>query len=451
MTRRHDNDGLRKRCDCSRRAWPKCSHPWHFNFKPRGGTTHYRFPLDRYAERPIATKDDAEAERDRLRTLIRTGQFPPAPTTPVVAATAGEITFAQFTTLWCERARADKSKTQRATDKGNCRRLAALALDGEQVGDVPIGRLTESDFEVMFSQLRTTLAAATQNKYRQTMLTLQKWGLKKGYLTRRWVSEEATEKNGTLEHRKGASRYRRLVADELDEHGQITTPGEEQRLLAHASPWLQRLIIAALESCCRRGELLSLLWSDVDWQRGKLRIRAENAKSGESRGIPISPTLRAVLDMIRHDPAGRLQPPGAHVFGDAIGRRVSSPKKAWETLVLKAHGYMPEWNGSTLSAASRAQYKAINLHFHDLRHEGASRLLEQGWPLHHVQGMLGHAEASTTSIYLNTTTHQLHDSMRRFAGPARPLPLRAVAQTPVVEHRPPCNDDTTGTQHAVVN
>jgi integrase len=372
---------------------------------------------------------------------------------PVVATTAAEITFAQFTTLWRERARADKSPKQRATDKGNCRRLAALALDGEQVGDVPIGRLTESDFEVMFSQLRTELANATLNKYRHTVLTLQKWGLKKGYLTRRWLSEDVvTEKGGTLAPKKGARRDRRLIPDELDEHGQITAPGEERRLLAHASPWLQRLIIAAIESCCRRGELLSLLWSDVDWQRGELRIRAENAKSGEPRAIPISPRLRAVLDMIRHDPAGLLQPPNAYVFGDAIGQQVSSPKKAWETLVLKANGHAPEWCGNgKLSAAARATYKAINLRFHDLRHEGASRLLDQGWPLHHVQEMLGHADAKTTSIYLNVTTRQLHESMRRFAAPERPLPLHPVAQTPVVEHRLSCNDDAPRPAHSVVN
>ena len=34
--RRH-NGGLRKRCGCPRKVWPKCPHSWHFNYKPRGG------------------------------------------------------------------------------------------------------------------------------------------------------------------------------------------------------------------------------------------------------------------------------------------------------------------------------------------------------------------------------------------------------------------------------
>jgi integrase len=51
------------------------------------------------------------------------------------------------------------------------------------------------------------------------------------------------------------------------------------------------------------------------------------------------------------------------------------------------------------------------LHFHDLRHEAGSRMLEAGWPLHHVQAVLGHAEAKTTSGYLNATLQHLLDSM----------------------------------------
>jgi integrase len=449
MKTRHRNDGLRKRCDCARRAWPKCPHPWHFNFKVRGGA-HYRFPLDRYATQRIVTKDDARAEADRLRSLIRAGQFPPVATLSPAATTADALTFAQFTAVWRERARTDMRPAQRVNDAAICTRLAALTLDGARVGDVPIGRLTESDFEVVFRQLRT-LANATQNKYRQTVLLLQRWGVQKGYLTRRWLSEDATGKGGTLAHRQGARRHRRLVPDELDARGQVQAPGEERRLLAHASPWMQRLIIAALETCCRRGELLSLQWGDVNLTRGELRIRAEHAKSGLSRAIPVSPRLRAVLEMSRHDPAGRLHPPTAYVFGNAVGRRVSSPKKAWGTVVLKAQGHTPDWQGSRLSPTSRARYWAANLHFHDLRHEAASRLLEHGWPLHHVQAMLGHADAKTTSIYLDATTLQLHESMRRFAGPARPWPLHGVAHPAPESISLACNDEADQPRNSRVN
>src|SRR5687767_13283186 len=94
----HHNDGLRKRCECPRRAWPKCPHPWHFSFKWNG--VHHRFPLDRYTEKRIRSKDEARAESDRLRAAIRDGQFPPVAATTGAAVTAEGLTFADFAKKW---------------------------------------------------------------------------------------------------------------------------------------------------------------------------------------------------------------------------------------------------------------------------------------------------------------------------------------------------------------
>ena len=74
MTTRQKNDGLRKVCGCPKRQWPKCRHPWHFNFKRPGGES-YRFSLDKYLGRRIDSKSEAEAEAERLRIEIREGRF----------------------------------------------------------------------------------------------------------------------------------------------------------------------------------------------------------------------------------------------------------------------------------------------------------------------------------------------------------------------------------------
>jgi integrase len=122
--------------------------------------------------------------------------------------------------------------------------------------------------------------------------------------------------------------------------------------------------------------------------------------------------------MVEHDPAGHAHPPTAHVFGDKIGRKVCDPKKAW------------------LKACRAANVHG--LHFHDLRHEAGSRLLEAGWALHHVQRMLGHEDAKTTSIYLNASLQELSDSMRRFGTGGQPLHDVAREHSPepppVVQH-----------------
>lgn len=128
-------------------------------------------------------------------------------------------------------------------------------------------------------------------------------------------------------------------------------------------------------------------------------------------------------------PASRQpHPPHAFVFGDTIGRKIADPKKQWRKCCREAG--------------------IIDLHFHDFRHEGASRLLEAGWPLHYVQAMLGHANTSTTSTYLNVTLRQLHESMKRH-GSGRSL--HNVAQEPDSSVGPVCNADTVTDGKSLVN
>jgi hypothetical protein len=115
-----------------------------------------------------------------------------------------------------------------------------------------------------------------------------------------------------------------------------------------------------------------------------------------------------------------------HVPRSAASRRHErggERRQPRQTTVLRAHGHKPVWiwkkktgpndkGGTRLSPESEAAYHAIDLHFHDLRHEGGSRLLEAGWPVRYVQHMLGHASLQQTSTYLNATLRGLHESMR---------------------------------------
>jgi len=74
----------------------------------------------------------------------------------------------------------------------------------------------------------------------------------------------------------------------------------------------------------------------------------------------------------------------------------------------------------------------------DLRHECGSRLLEAGWPLHHVKDMLGHASVSQTDTYLNASKIGLHDSMRRHD--AKVACCKPVASEPAIEPPPARNE-----------
>lgn len=122
-----------------------------------------------------------------------------------------------------------------------------------------------------------------------------------------------------------------------------------------------------------------------------------------------------------------------------MGRAIASPKKAWEVLVLKAHGCTPTWDRTLTKSGqprthsmrrTRARLAEIDLHWHDLRHEAGSRWIEAGWPIHHVQQMLGHADLKLTS--LNATIQGIEASMRKM-DEARGL-LQEVANESAIDN-----------------
>jgi hypothetical protein len=59
----------------------------------------------------------------------------------------------------------------------------------------------------------------------------------------------------------------------------------------------------------------------------------------------------------------------------------------------------------------RAKLRQIDLHWHDLRHEGACRLLAEHVDIRTIQPMLGHADIKQTQRYLNITDEELRKAM----------------------------------------
>ena len=405
---RHRNDGLRKLCVCARRKWPTCGHSWFFSFQWRG--VHHRFSLDRHVGRHLVGKTEARTEADTIRAAVRRGEFHPAQADEV---TSTSVTFDRFADLFLERA-----VHGRRNDVCLLKRLRSFVMaSGERLGAKILVAVTEDDLEVFMDSLRVEgRAASTRNKYVQIIKAMFRWAVRKGYLARNPISEDSA-----LKREKHARRTRRLCGD------------EEHRLMAAAVSRLQRLIIGALEIGARLGELLSLQWKDVDLSRCEITIRAENAKDAENRHIPISARLGAVLEMGRHDPAGVPFGPEDHVFGDEVGGRLGSTQKSWQTAILKANGHTPQWHPRTkkLQPESQAIYQAVDLRFHDLRHEAGSRWLEAGMSIHHVKALLGHASISTTDTYLNATRIGLHEAMQRVDATRQAERQRAGQQQPM--------------------
>lgn len=136
---------------------------------------------------------------------------------------------------------------------------------------------------------------------------------------------------------------------------------------------LRALIIAAIDTGMRRGELLKLEWQDVDLAGGIINILAFNTKTLRERQVSITSRLAAEL---RRLSSQARKDPKALVFG-----LISNFRKSWLTIVKLAG--------------------LSGLHFHDLRHTHASRLDGLGFSLPKIGTQLGHTQVSTTLRYIN--------------------------------------------------
>jgi integrase len=190
---------------------------------------------------------------------------------------------------------------------------------------------------------------------------------------------------------------------------------EEERLISAAPPRLRALIILALDTGVRAGEMLAIRVKDADLDSREITLRAPTTKSGKTRAVPISTQrLRAVIEWFRADDKGKVRPPNAPLIVNRFGKKIGSFRTTWETTVLRAYGHVPtkgkptrDWKTNSLTPQARKIFNSIDLHWHDLRHEYACRLAERGVPITKIQYLLGHASVVTTERYIHHTLAEL--------------------------------------------
>lgn len=138
------------------------------------------------------------------------------------------------------------------------------------------------------------------------------------------------------------------------------TSSEYENLLLEAkasrSKYMYPLIVLAVETGMRLGELLKLQWSDFDEQDRILSIR--DTKNGEDRVVPLSITAFDILSALECDNSSLFE------------TNYHAVKSAWQRLCKRAG--------------------IENLRFHDLRHEAISRFFEKGMTLPEVTMLSGH-------------------------------------------------------------
>ncbi len=190
---------------------------------------------------------------------------------------------------------------------------------------------------------------------------------------------------------------------------------------------MKPLIIAAVHTGMRRGELLNLKWCDIDLD-GRV-ITIHEAKCGSARHVPINGDLHETLKAMGH----RID--SSYVFAHRehvryTGRRFKDIKLSWEAVVKEAG--------------------IVNFHFHDLRHTCASWLVQRGVPLKTVQEILGHKSFQTTLRYAHLAPELRIDAVEKLCKKKNDGHILDTKH-PSFEGRalrPAANDGTTRTSNA---
>jgi integrase len=163
----------------------------------------------------------------------------------------------------------------------------------------------------------------------------------------------------------------------------VLTREEEGRLMAvlgrPGRALLRALVVIALNTGMRRGEITSLVWADVDLERSLVQVR--QTKTGRGRIVPINAAAREVFESLPR----RERDEGVRLF------EIDWIEKGWRGACQQA--------GIT------------GLRFHDLRHTFATRLLDAGTDAFNVAALLGHSRVEMTARYAHATSERMREAV----------------------------------------
>jgi len=169
----------------------------------------------------------------------------------------------------------------------------------------------------------------------------------------------------------GGKRERRPTRDEFE------------RLVLAAPAWFADVLLFAVATAMRRGEITRLLWVDVDEQRRVILVRDRKHPRRKKGNDELVPLLNGAWDVLERMKVVR----------------------GIEARIFPYH----EQTLTKLFTQLCRQLGIPDLHFHDLRHEGTSQLFEQGFDIPQVALVTGYKDWKNLRRYTNLTPESLHE------------------------------------------
>lgn len=316
-----------------------------------------------------------------------------------------KATVAELLEDWLsQRASVGRSPTTLHDYAASARRIKVSAI-----GTKMVARLTTRDIDLAYSRWRAEgMTAATvlhhHRVLRAALSQAERWG---------WIARNPA---------KFAS-----VASSRTPELHVPTPEQARALVLRAastaSPDLGPILLFAVLTGCRRGEICGLQWSDIDWAAQRLMVRRSVWQVRRSMGVKDTKTHQVRRIALDQNATALLRARRAGVDADAAAAGITLAQEAfvWSPL---ADGSTPMTPDSLTRAFARlcgsleAEAKAAGrreqyqFRLHDLRHFSATELIGAGVDIRTVAGRLGHADPAIT---LRVYAHALEERDRAAA------------------------------------
>ncbi len=344
------------------RVYPSGSK--HYVVQTRaGGKAAKRVTVGRHG---IVTAEEARRRAALIIARIKAGEEPapePPPVTLAESPTVGDLARVYLDEHVAVRCKPKTAATYRLIVHKHLlpalRRTPALAVDH--------ARVTELHYSLRETPVMANLVVGTLSRI---------WNAAEN----RGLVPEASNPCRLVVKNRERRRERFLSEEEFRRLGRLLAEAETRKgVSVHAVAAIRLLLLTG----CRRNEILTLRWSDVDLEARELNL--VDSKTG-ARTVPLSPeAVEVLLNIPRIDGNPYVIP------GKIRGRHLRNLNEPWN-LIRKRAGME-------------------DMRLHDCRHSFASRALALGEGLPMIGKLLGHARVETTARY----AHLARDSVRESA------------------------------------
>lgn len=347
----------------------KRGNHWHYDFQVKG--TRYRGAIPE-----ARTKHQAQQAEAAIRLSVFEGRY---------GGETAKADFCEFVET-CYLPWAEKNKRSVRDDRLHCRTLCA-AFKGKSF-DQMTPMLIEG-----YKRRRSEMPTHRGTRRQPASVNRELEVLSKIFTIAKDYGFTAVNP---------CSRVKRLSAQNM--RNRYLSVEEEERLLAACTgtrAHLRDLIVFAVRTGMRKGEILDLKWTEIDFERRMILVN--ESKSGKPRTVPMSDGVVEILE------AKARTAPWVWVHPYHPTRRLTEIKRAW--------------------ASSCAEAGISNLRFHDLRHTAATRMAEAGTDAFTLASILGHSTIQMSARYTHATDQGKRAAIEKLSRYGRNVTIMSQTKT----------------------